>query len=59
MHMMQYKISNTDCDQVYIGDTNKNLHARVKAKVRNHRAELQIYLIKLNIFFFIYFYLRD
>ena len=41
-----YKINCTDCDQVYIGETSKNLHARVKeheSKVRNHRAESQIF----------------
>ena len=37
-----YKISYTDCDQVYIGETGINLHPRAKeheSKVRNHRVE--------------------
>ena len=40
-----YKINFTDCDQVYIGVTSKNLHARIKeheSKVRNQRAKSQI-----------------
>ena len=41
-----YKISCTDCDQVHIGETGKNLHALVKeheSKVRNHKTESQIF----------------
>ena len=37
------KIGCTDCEQVYIGETSKNLRPRIKEHESNNRAESQIF----------------